>query len=83
MQGNLHQLALKLGEFEAEVIGFDGDPLVCERLHEMGLHQGINLKVIGRAPWKGPWLVHFKNTCLALRTEEATCPLLKITSQKV
>ncbi len=78
MQASLHQLATEYGLFEGEIVGFSGDDAICERLHEMGLHQGIVLKVVGRAPWKGPWLVQFKMTCLALRIEEAECPVLKL-----
>ncbi len=82
MQGSLHQLATEFGELEGEIIGFSGDLLICERLREMGLHQGAQIKVVGRAPWRGPWLVQFKQVCLALRTEEAECPILKLTSKK-
>ncbi len=78
MQGSLHTLASELGKLEGEIIGFSGDQAVCERLHEMGLHQGVVLKVVGRAPWKGPWLVQFKTTCIALRIEEAACPIIKL-----
>ncbi len=80
MQDNLHNLATQLGTFEGEIVGFSGDPLLCERLHEMGLHQGLSLKVVGRAPWQGPWLVQFHTTHLALRVEEAKCPVLILKS---
>jgi len=83
MQGSLHQLALELGELEGEIIEFSGDSLICERLREMGLHQGVRLAVIGRAPWRGPWLVQFKHVCVALRPEEAECPILKLVAKKI
>ena len=83
MQGSLHQLALELGELKGEIIEFSGDPLLCERLREMGLHQGVRLTVIGRAPWKGPWLVQFKQVCVALRAEEAECPIVKLLPKKI
>lgn len=57
--------------------GFSGDPLVIERLKEMGLHQGLELEPVGRAPFGGPLLFRFGSTVLALRTEEAACTLIQ------
>lgn len=81
MQDSLHQLATKFGNIEGEIVGFSGDQKICERLHEMGLYQGLSLRVIGRAPWGGPWLVQFHTTSLALRAEEAECPILVMKSK--
>lgn len=57
--------------------GFSGDQLIIERLKEMGLHQGLEVQVVGRAPFGGPLLFRFGNTVLALRAEEAECTLIE------
>jgi Fe2+ transport system protein FeoA len=58
------------------VAGFCGEPEKVERLKEMGIHQGLEVSFIGRAPLKGPLLFRFGNTVLALREEEASCALI-------
>lgn len=59
-----------------KIAGFCGEPDKIERLKEMGLHQGLELSYVGRAPLKGPLLFRFGNTVLALRLEEALCALI-------
>lgn len=59
------------------LVGFAGEPLTIERLHEIGLYQGLELVYLGRAPFRGPVLIQFENTCFALRPEEAQCVLVK------
>ena len=59
------------------IVGFSGEPLVSERLKEMGLHQGLEIEMIGRAPFGGPILFQFGNTVLALRIEEAECAIIQ------
>jgi ferrous iron transport protein A len=49
---------------------------MIERLKEMGLHQGLEVSFVGRAPFRGPLLYRFGNTVLALRLEEASCALI-------
>jgi Fe2+ transport system protein FeoA len=56
-----------------EVTGFHGAAVLIERLHEIGLHKGCKLVVLGQAPLKGPLLVEFQTTVLALRDEESAC----------
>lgn len=56
-----------------EITGFVGDILFRERLHEMGLRVGSKISVIGRAPFRGPLLIRYKTSFLALRAEEASC----------
>lgn len=62
---------------KAQVKGFSGDALVIERLKEMGLYQGLEVQVVGQAPFGGPLLFRFGNTVLALRVEEAQCALIQ------
>jgi len=61
-----------------EVVGFCGEPLLIERLKELGFHQGLKLQLVGQAPFGGPQLYRFGNTVLALRYEEAACTLIQI-----
>lgn len=62
---------------KARIEGFAGDVTVIERLKEMGLHQGLEVQPVGRAPFGGPLLFRFGNTVLALRVEEAQCALIQ------
>jgi ferrous iron transport protein A len=61
----------------AEIVGFLDDSMVVARLQELGLHHGLQLTWVGRAPFKGPMLFQFGGTVLALREEEAACVLVK------
>jgi ferrous iron transport protein A len=65
------------GALRARVEGFSGDLTVVERLKEMGLHEGLEIEVVGQAPFGGPMLFRFGNTVLALRVEEAQCALIQ------
>lgn len=67
---------IKVGQ-KLTLIGLEGDPLLVERLHEIGFYQGLELRYLGRAPFKGPLLIQFENTCFALRPEEAQCAKVK------
>lgn len=60
----------------AEVIGFTGENQIVERLQELGFYVGARLTVASRAPWGGPLVVHFGQTTLALREEEAKCVII-------
>jgi ferrous iron transport protein A len=59
--------------FRAEVVGYVGDTQLVERLKELGVHPGLNLTYLGRAPFSGPLLFRFGATVLALRQEEVAC----------
>ncbi|WII70926.1 FeoA family protein [Bdellovibrio sp. 22V] len=73
---NLLDTALKPGQ-TVEIVGFTGDDIFRERLHEMGLRVGTTLTILGRAPFGGPLLVRFNTSFLALRNEEAACARVK------
>jgi ferrous iron transport protein A len=60
-----------------EITGFTGDQTYRERLHEMGLRVGTTITVLGRAPFRGPLLLRFNTSFLALRSEEAACAQVK------
>jgi len=52
-------------------------PFFSERLFEMGIHQGQKFEYLGTAPFRGPIIIKFGNTVIALRTEEAACLIVK------
>ena len=60
-----------------EITGFTGEQVYRERLHEMGLRVGTKITILGRAPFRGPLLVRFNTSFLALRNEEAACAQVK------
>jgi Fe2+ transport system protein FeoA len=60
-----------------QITDFVGSAAICERLHEMGLHKGQKITLLGRAPLKGPLLIQFGTSFLALRAEEAQCTLIQ------
>lgn len=62
---------------DLEVVDFTGSQAICERLHEMGIHRGQQIRVLGRAPLKGPLLIQFGLSFIALRGEEAECTLIQ------
>lgn len=62
---------------DLKITDFKGSAPICERLHEMGLHKGLTIKLLGRAPLKGPLLIQFGTSFIALRAEEAQCTLIQ------
>lgn len=63
---------------DLQITDFVGLTSICERLHEMGLHKGQVIRLLGRAPLRGPLLIQFGTSFLALRAEEAQCTLIQI-----
>jgi ferrous iron transport protein A len=64
--------SLKVGS-KVRVAGFEDRSVFRERLHEMGIRVGTDLKILGRIPFGGPLLVRFHTSFFALRSEEAAC----------
>ncbi len=54
-----------------------GDPELSRRLREMGFHSGCDVRILGRAPFNGPFVVQLHDSVLALRQAEAECLLIK------
>lgn len=73
---NLTDTKLKRGQ-TVQITGFQGAALVQERLHEMGFRLGMDVTVLGRAPFSGPLLVKFNTSFIALRFDEAECALVR------
>lgn len=67
---------IKIGQ-TVEILEFSGSEQVRERLHEMGLRQGSQIYILGQAPFGGPLLIRFRQSFLALRSEEAQCAIVK------
>jgi ferrous iron transport protein A len=67
---------LKPGHF-FEITDFNGDDIILERMHELGLRIGVQLKFVRQAPFGGPFLFQVSTTLLALREEELACLKLK------
>ncbi|MCB0343124.1 MAG: ferrous iron transport protein A [Pseudobdellovibrionaceae bacterium] len=68
----MNLLALTPGS-EATIENFAGDSQQLERFSEMGLYQGMPVKVIHKMPFKGPVVVLAGRFFIALREEEAQC----------
>ncbi len=60
----------------ALILGFSGPRLVTDRLQEFGMHSGLMIRYVGRAPFQGPLLYRMGATVVALREEEAQCILI-------
>lgn len=60
-----------------EVVDFQGDLEIRERIRELGIRQGSTLTFIRRTPFGGPCLFQTSSTLLALREEEMACLTLK------
>lgn len=54
-----------------------GEPGLTRRLREMGFHTGCAVRLLGRAPFRGPFVVQLHDSVLALRSAEAECLLIK------
>jgi ferrous iron transport protein A len=64
--------------FESLIIAnVAGDALLSRRLREMGFHTGCEIRILGRAPFKGPFVVQLHDSVLALRRAEAECLWIK------
>lgn len=56
---------------ESRVVDITAEPVVRERLLELGLGPGRSIKVLRRLPFAGPLIVQAGSLFLALRREEA------------
>ncbi len=57
----------------AQVIKVTGDESFIRRLGDLGVYEGVILEVIGRAPLRGPLIIRYSGTTLALREGDAAC----------
>lgn len=54
-----------------------GESQLSRRLREMGFHSGCEVRILGQAPFNGPFVVQLHDSVLALRRAEAECLLIK------
>eukprot|EP00727_Mastigamoeba_balamuthi_P011122 m51a1_g6632 hypothetical protein (852) ;mRNA; r:73357-75912 len=55
------------------VVSLNGNGVVCRRLAELGLVPGVEVRVVGRAPFRGPIKIFFRNNEFSLRADQARC----------
>ena len=51
----------------------EGDPLIVERLIDMGFHPGVEIECINRMVSGGPSVIRVQSSLFALREEESQC----------
>lgn len=61
----------------ALVVKVEGGEATIQRLAEQGIHVGVELEVLGAAPFRGPILVRTKGAIVAMRRGEAKCVLVE------
>lgn len=59
------------------IAGVNGEAGLTRRLREMGFHTGCEVRILGRAPFNGPFVVQLHDSVLALRLAEAECLSIK------
>ncbi|MCB1197037.1 MAG: FeoA family protein [Bdellovibrionota bacterium] len=70
MTGQLHEQPKHKHLRIVEVLG---EPLIVERLLEIGFAPGEEIKVVGQMLWAGPLIIQVRGTTVALRQNEARC----------
>ncbi len=55
------------------ILRIEGDPVVCERLFEMGFTPNEEIEIQHQLMWNGPLIVSVRSTRVALRISEAKC----------
>ncbi|MHC4924109.1 MAG: FeoA family protein [Planctomycetota bacterium] len=68
---------LAVGAAPARILGLTGDPLLRERIAELGLTPGQEVRVLRRAPLGDPMEVSVRGFALALRRDEAAAVLVE------
>lgn len=59
----------------------DGDPMVCDRLSEMGFTPNEEIEIQHQLMWNGPLIVSVRSSRVALRISEAQCIHIQMPSQ--
>ncbi len=57
----------------AAVTGLSGEPLLRERLAELGFTPGVEVRVVRKAPLGDPLHVRVRSGSFAIRADEARC----------
>ena len=61
----------------ASVSGLSGDPLLRERLAELGFTPGVTVYLVRKAPLGDPIHVRVRNGSFAVRADEARCVVVE------
>lgn len=61
----------------ALVVKVEGGEATIQSLAEQGIHAGVEIEVLGAAPFRGPILVRTKEAIVAMRRKEAKCVLVE------
>jgi len=59
--------------FSGQIKALSGDIIVVERLYELGLLPGENIRLCAKMIFGAPLIVEFGSITIALRNEEAEC----------
>lgn len=76
---NLHQLKLNK---KAKIIKINLNHLIKERLHSMGVIEGVDIVLRKKLPLKGPRIYEILNTHIAIRDEIAKKVQIEIENEK-
>lgn len=57
----------------AQIVKVTGEEQLVRRLSDLGVYEGVIVEVVGQAPLKGPLIIRFSGTTLALREGDAAC----------
>ncbi len=55
------------------ILRIQGDPMICDRLSEMGFCPNEEIEIHRQLLWKGPLIVSVRGSQVALRVSEAQC----------
>lgn len=66
-----------LGSTQSRISSIAGEDRIIERLYELGFRQGLDVSVIRKLPFGGPFVVQVGRVVVALREEEAQCLTLE------
>ncbi len=59
------------------VAELQGDPEIVRRLQDLGFLPGVEVTLVGRAPFQGPFLVRVQSGTVAMRQTEIECILVR------
>jgi ferrous iron transport protein A len=59
------------------IVDIVGEPGLTRRLREIGFHSGCVVKLLGQAPFNGPYVVQLHDSVMALRWTEAQCLVIE------
>jgi ferrous iron transport protein A len=64
-----------------KVLKIEGDPVVCDRLFEIGFSPNEEVEISQQLLWNGPMIVSVRGGHVALRKSEAECVIIQTQSK--